>query len=221
MPRPASRDPGLRADAERNRQRIVDSARSAFAEQGLEVSTNEIARRAGVGVATLFRRFPTREELVAAAFSDKMREYSSAIDAALAQGDPWLGFCEYVRSVASMQAGDRGFNNLMTQSFPTAKEFEALRKEAYNRVLELIDRAKAAGGLRADFVAEDLPLLLMANAGVVSATADSAPEASPRLVAYLLQSFAAVNTEPLPLAPTPRRMYRALLRLHKKAKPSG
>jgi len=212
---PAPGGSGLRADAERNRQRIVEAARAVFAEQGLHASTNEVARRAGVGVATLFRRFPTREELIAAAFAERMSEYTAAIECALADSDPWRGFCDYVRGVCAMQAGDRGFNHVLTQTFPAAKEFEAERDHAFHRVSELIERAKAVGGLRADFVAEDLPLLLMANAGVVSATADSAPEASPRLVAYLVQALGADGAEPLPPAPTPHRMYRALMRLHR------
>jgi AcrR family transcriptional regulator len=205
--------PALRADAMRNRGRIIDAARQVFAEQGLDASMNEVARRAGVGIATLFRRFATREELIAATFADRMSEYVTAIETALEHPDPWQGFCDYVRQVCAMQAGDLGFTDVLTQTFPTAKKLEADRDRAFHRFTALIDRAKAAGGLRADFVAEDLPMLLMANAGVVTAAAASAPETSPRLVAYLIQSFAATNTSPLPPAPSPRRMYRALVRI--------
>jgi AcrR family transcriptional regulator len=209
-------NPGLRADAQRNRERIIDAAREVFAEQGLDASLNEVARRAGVGVATLFRRFPTREDLITATFADPMAEYAALIETALADPDPWHGFCGYVRAVCSMQAGDRGFTDVLTQSFPTAKEFEARRDHAFRRFTELITRAKQAGGLREDFVAEDLPMLLMANAGVVAATAGAAPETSPRLVEYLIQAFSAPAIGPLPDPPTPRRMYRALRRLHAK-----
>src|SRR5438094_8772423 len=101
--------PGLRPDAQRNRERVVEAARDVFAEQGLEASTNEIARRAGVGVATLFRRFPTRDNLIAAAFTNKMHAYAEAIDEALADPDPWSGFCGYIERVCQMQADDRGF----------------------------------------------------------------------------------------------------------------
>ena len=227
MNRPAGRadqvpagDPTLRADAQRNRERIVEAARQVFAEDGLDASLNEVARRAGVGVATLFRRFPTREDLIAATFANPMAEYATLTKTALADPDPWHGFCDYVRAVCSMQAGDRGFTDVLTQTFPTAKEFEAQRDEAFRQFTELVTRAKQCGGLRPDFVAEDLPMLLMANAGVVAATAGAAPETSPRLVAYLLQAFAAQAAEPLPDPPTPRRMYRALRRLAKKDHPS-
>src|SRR6195952_4312092 len=90
---------GLRSDAERNRERVIGAARGVFAEQGLDASTNEIARRAGVGVATLFRRFPTRDDLIAATFADKMHAYAHAIDTALADPDPWQGFCGYIERV--------------------------------------------------------------------------------------------------------------------------
>jgi hypothetical protein len=112
-----------------------------------------------------------------------------------------------------MQAGDRGFTDVLTVTFPTAKGFEAKRDRAAAGFAELIGRAKAAGQLRQDFVHQDLVLVLMANAGVVAGTGEAAPEAWRRLVAYLLQAFAAEAAEPLPAAPTGQEMYRALLRL--------
>ena len=204
---------GLRADAERNRERVLRAAREVFAEQGLDASTNEIARRAGVGVATLFRRFPTRDELVGAAFADKMSAYAAAIDDALADTDPWHGFCGFIERVCQMQADDRGFADVITMTFPTAKALEEERDRTANALTELLDGAKAAGRLREDFAHQDVPLILMANAGVVTATRDAAPEAWRRLVGYLIQSFASEAAQPLPAPPTPSQMYRALMRL--------
>jgi len=204
--------PGLRVDAERNRQRIVAAAREAFAELGLDVPMDEVARRAGVGVGTLYRRYPTRADLVAAAFEQKMSAYAEAARAALAEPDSWRGFCDYVERVCAMQAEDRGFTLVLTMSFPTAKRFEAERDRSFADFLTLIDRAKATGRLRADFVAEDMVMFLMANAGVLTATADAAPETSRRLVAYFVQACAATAAQPLPDPPAPRRMYRAMLR---------
>ena len=88
----------------------------------------------------------------------------------------------------------------------------AQRDHVYHGVAELIERAKATGRLREDFVPEDVPLLLMANAGVVAATAEHAPESSDRLVGYLLQAFASAAASELPPPATPQRMYRALTR---------
>lgn len=202
----------LRVDAERNRELVLDAAREVFAEQGLEASTNEIARRAGVGIATLFRRFPTRDDLVAATFADKMSEYAAAIDDALADPDSWRGFCSYIERICRMQADDRGFADVLTLTFPTAKAFEAERDRSAKAVARLIVRAKASGRLRKDFAHQDVALILMANAGVVTATAVAAPEAWRRLVGYLLQACAAEAAEPLPPPPTKAEIHQALMR---------
>ena len=169
-------------------------------------------------MATLFRRFATREELIAATFEEPMDQYAELIESALAHPDPWLGFCDYVAAACAMQAGDRGFTDVVIRSFPKIKGLESARAKAFKRFILLVDRAKEAGGLREDFVAEDFPLLLMANAGVVTATGSTAPQSSPRLVAYLLQAFAARGAEPLPDPPTPRQMVRSLLRLQRGAR---
>jgi len=221
-PRPAG-GTGLRVDAERNRQRVVAAAREAFAESGIEVPLEDVARRAGVGVGTLYRRYPTRADLVAAAFEAKMTAYADAASEALADPDPWHGFCAYVEKICAMQAGDRGFTTVLTMTFPTAKQFEADRERAFADFITLIDRAKAAGRLRADFVAEDMPMFLMANAGVLAATADAAPGTWRRFAGYLVQACAAEAAQPLPDPPAPRQMYAAMLRAthHQRERPGG
>jgi AcrR family transcriptional regulator len=202
----------LRADAERNRQRLLQAAREVFADQGLDASSKKIARRAGVGIATLYRRFPTRQDLLVATFGPKLAAYTEAIDRALKDPDPWRGFCVYLTAITGMQQGDRGFRDILTLAFPNARELRAQRDRVYHGVAELIEGAKATGRLREDFVPEDVPLLLMANAGVVAATAEHAPESSERLVGYLLQAFASAAASELPPPATPKRMYRALTR---------
>ena len=205
----------LRSDAERNRDRILDAARRLYAAEGLGVSMAAVAREAGVGIATLFRRFSTQDDLIATVFADRMTAYGDAIDAALADPDPWHGFTSYLETVCAMQAADRGFAEVLTMTFPTAKALEACRDKAYERFVELIAKAKATGRLRQDFTPEDMPLLLMANAGVVATTGDAAPDAWRRLVAYLIQAFAAPDPAPLPPAPTPAAMYRAMITVHR------
>ncbi|MFF5010304.1 TetR/AcrR family transcriptional regulator [Streptomyces phaeochromogenes] len=205
----------LRTDAERNRERVLAAARSVFCEQGLDVPMTVIARRAGVGIATLYRRFPTREDLIGAVFADRMDAYAQATAEALTDPDPWHGFTTYIKRVCAMQAADRGFADLLTLTFPTAKALEAKRTEAYEGWLQLIARAKEAGRLRADFSPQDLPVLLMANAGVIAATGDAAPNAWRRQITYMLQAYAAEAAEQLPPAPTPSALYRAMIRLVK------
>jgi AcrR family transcriptional regulator len=205
----------LRSDAERNRDRILDAARRLYATDGLGVSMAAVARAAGVGIATLFRRFPGQDDLIAAVFADRMAVYGDAVTTALADPDPWRGFTGYVETVCAMQAEDRGFAEVLTMTFPAVKAIEARRDRAYGQFVELIAKAKAGGRLRADFVPEDLPLLLMANAGVIAVTGDAAPDAWRRLVGYLIQAFAAPDPDPLPPAPSPTAMYRAMISVHR------
>jgi AcrR family transcriptional regulator len=190
----------LRVDAERNRARILDAARQVFAEQGLDVPMSEVARRAGVGIATLYRRFPTSDDLVAAVFAEKMDAYARAAEAALEVDDPWTGFADYVRSVCEMQAADVGFADILALSS---------RSRGFRAFARLAQRAKDAGALRTDFAHQDLVLLMMANAGLVHATSGNA-RAWRRFTEYMLQAFRAPGAEPLPPAPTPREMYQAL-----------
>ncbi|MFC6083182.1 TetR/AcrR family transcriptional regulator [Sphaerisporangium aureirubrum] len=192
---------GLRADARHNRDRILDAAREAFATRGPDVPMAAIARRAGVGVATLYRRFPTRESLITEVFADQVTMCTSVVDDALADPDPWRAFCTVIEKVCAMQIADRGFTAAFLTEFPCADEYERERLRAETGLAVLIQRAKDAGHLRPDFDQADLILLLIANNGLITASPDSAPTASRRLVAYLLQSFHADHTAPLPPPP--------------------
>lgn len=205
----------MRSDAERNRERILAAARRLYAREGLDVSMARVAREAGVGVATLHRRFPCRDELINTVFAGRMNAYAEAVASAAAEDDPWSGFTGFLEEICTMQAADRGFADVMTMTFPTAKELESVRAEAYHGMVGLIERAKDAGQLRSDFVPEDVVVLLMANAGVIAATGEAAPGAWRRLVGYMCQAFATPVEAPLPEAPSPTSLYRAMLRFHK------
>jgi AcrR family transcriptional regulator len=199
---PGGDAPGLRADALHNRHRIVEAARAAFAERGIDVPMSAIARRAGVGVATLYRRFPTRESLVTEVFADQLTACASLVDDGLADPDPWRGFCSVVERVCAMQAADRGFTGAFLTTFPGAVPFEEKRERAERGLTELVRRAKAAGRLRPDFAIADLTLLFLANCGAASGPPEEAAASSRRLVAYLLQSFESTERRrPLPAAP--------------------
>lgn len=190
--------PALRADAAENRDRILAVARELFAEHGLEVQMATVARRAGVGVATLYRRFPTKQSLVTTVFADQFGECAHVLDEALADPDPWHGLYAGITRICEMQAVDRGFSAAFLAAFPDAVDVEGARRRGVDAITELVRRAKESGRLRADFVAEDLVLVLMANNGIVADTPETALAASRRLVAYRLSSFRAEHTEPLP-----------------------
>jgi AcrR family transcriptional regulator len=204
----------LRVDAERNRVALLDAAREVFAEQGLEAPLEEIALRAGVGIATLYRRFPTRGQLVAAALVDKVAQYAEAAEQALAIGDPWAGFASFVERICELQADDRGLSDLLSMTLPTDDRIEQLRKVANQRVARLVVRAKATGQLRQEFVVEDLLVLLIANASVVHVTGQDAPDAWRRFVGLMLDAFGqAGEPSSLPAPPTRAQMTGAMLRL--------
>jgi AcrR family transcriptional regulator len=208
----------LRVDAARNRGRIVDAATAAFAERGLDVPLEDVAGEAGVGIATLYRRFPTREDLIAACFERRLAEYARAAEEALEAPEAWSGFCAYVERIGAMQAADRGLRDVLTRTFPRAQVLEAHRARGYELSVQLIERAKAEGTLRPDVVPEDLALLLMANAGVVQAAGSATPDAWRRFVALMLDGLRAEGASPLPPPLTPRQVMRAMRRL---AKPSS
>ncbi len=203
----------LRRDAARNRERIIEAARIVFRERGLNSPIEDVAARAGVGIATLYRRFPSRADLIAATFEAKMEAYADAVTEALGDPDPWSGFTGYVERICAMQAEDHGFTDVLTMTFPNAPQFEAARNRSYDGVVQLINSAKAQGRLRPDFTPEDIVMFLMANAGVITATRDAAPQTWRRLVAMLIQACAAETAQPLPPAPNGAQMYRALQRL--------
>ena len=143
------------------------AAATLFGEAGLEVSNDEIARLAGVGGATLLRRFPHRRELVVAVFAERLREHIDAVEAALVNPDAWYGFRDYVTSACDMQARYRGLADLVTMTVKGVPEVDRLRRRAVAGFAALVERAKQSGRRRADFAPEDLLVILMANAGLL------------------------------------------------------
>ncbi|MBD3002981.1 MULTISPECIES: TetR/AcrR family transcriptional regulator [unclassified Streptomyces] len=194
--------PGLRSDAASNRRRVLEAARALFASRGLDVPMATIARHAGVGVATLYRRFPTREALVTEVFSDEFSACAAIVDDALADDDAWRAFRRTIETVCASQTRDREFNDALLSSFPDTVGFERERLRIEEGFAEVVRRAKAAGRLREDFDVSDLSLVFLANRGVIGDPA-TAPAASRRLVAHLLRSFEAGRAAPARPLPPP------------------
>ncbi|MFI0424132.1 TetR/AcrR family transcriptional regulator [Spongiactinospora sp. 9N601] len=204
----------LRADARDNRERILKAAREAYAAQGIDVPISAIARRAGVGVATLYRRFPTRASLIAEAFAEQFAACAATLDDALADPDPWRGFCSLIEKVAEMQIADRGFTAAFMSRFPSQLDHERVRARAERDIAVLVRRAQQAGRLRPDFDPTDVFLLLRANCALAEEAAPLSYAASRRLVGYLLQAFEAGQAKPLPppAALGVRQMHESLAR---------
>lgn len=202
----------LRADAERNRLAVIKAAQQVFAEQGIEAPLEEVAARAGVGIATLYRRFPTRHELVVAALTERIAQYLEISERALAAEDPWRGFSGFVEEVCVLQADDRGLSDLLFMALSASETVERLRRLAQSRTTALIERGKAAGVLRPDLVDDDLRLMLLGQAAIVRVTSKDAPDAWRRYVALMLDAFCSEQDVPLPPPPAKAQLARAMRR---------
>ncbi|MCW2527872.1 MAG: transcriptional regulator, TetR family [Pseudonocardiales bacterium] len=206
--------PTLRADAGRNRERILIAAQAVFAERGLDASLEDIARRAGVGIATLYRRFPTRGDLITASFERKMADYTAAVERANEGPDAWAGFCRLMLELCEMQSIDAGLKELLTMNLPASPVVEELKERAGRELETLIGRAQEQGRLRVDFVPTDVVLMLLANAGVVTATHEHAPQGWQRYAAYMIDAVRAERAHPLPPPVSEEQMKLALDSMH-------
>jgi AcrR family transcriptional regulator len=191
----------VRVDARRNRERLVAAARMLFARHGLDVSVREIAREAGVGVGTLYRRFPTRDELVDAVLEDAFEEVVAAGERALAEHDAWSGFAEFVEDLLALNANNRGLKDVVETQQRGRGRAASMRRRIRPMIAELIDRAQAQGALRADFSPQDLSLLFWGSDRVIELTADVAPEVWRRYLGLVLDGLRATAATPLPHPP--------------------
>jgi AcrR family transcriptional regulator len=193
----------LRRDAERNRQRILEAARIVFAERGLAATMDEIADEAGVGVGTVYRRFPEKELLIDALFDDQLSEMVALADAAVADPDPWHGLVTFLQSTLERQCADRGLKELLLGSPRGHVHVERAREQIVPRMGQVIARAQAAGMLRPDVSVPDFALLQMTLGALVDYTRDVQPEAWRRMLALILDGLRAEPGPPseLPIEP--------------------
>ncbi|MEV1021400.1 helix-turn-helix domain-containing protein [Streptomyces sp. NPDC050264] len=186
-----------RRDARRNRELLVEAAHDVFREQGLEAPLDVIARRAGVGNATLYRHFPTRVALVDAVFREPLGDTMTAGEEARAATEAWTGLTGYLDAVFTVLATDRGTNDLMTTPLRGIDALDAVH--AHNRrTLELLlDRGRSEGTVRPDVTAEDVLFALAALGRAVPAlTTAAAPDAWRRPLALFLDSLRSSPTPP-------------------------
>jgi AcrR family transcriptional regulator len=164
-----------RADARRNHKRILSSARKQFARHGLDLHIGELARDAKVGVGTVYRHFPCKEDLLQALADERFAYFAEKAREALEDPDPWHGFCELLRESGRVVAEDRGLSEALDK-LPHLCAASAEKAQLHGLMAELIERAKADGTMRADFAADDVPSLMR---GLARATApqDSGPPA--------------------------------------------
>lgn len=147
-----------RADARRNAERLIDAARAAVDEVGVAVTAHEIARRAGVGIGTFYRRMPSREALLEAVLADTIDEMIAVAREAREHPDPWLGFCAFAEKYALLRATSCGLNEALGGSGGLMLEegLGLLRKEFRG----LVGQARRAGKLRPDVTWQDVAFAL-------------------------------------------------------------
>jgi AcrR family transcriptional regulator len=179
-----------RADALRNRERVVAAAAAVFAERGVEGSVPEVAERAGVGKATVYRSFPTKEHLVAAVACERLWEFTRSTRAALDEPDAWAAFTGLLCDKAADQCADRTLTSVLTAGLDLPELAEA-RAALWAAVGELMERARADGRLRADARPDDLHVLWGGATRTLVADGVADPAAWRRYATLVLRALAA------------------------------
>jgi AcrR family transcriptional regulator len=208
----ATAEKPLRSDARRNRERLVASARELLASEGVDVSVDEITRHAGLGMGTLYRHFPTKEELVDAVLEDAFAELVELAEQAAAAEDAWAGLTGFMEQALASHAANRGLKDVLATQEHGARR-RAMRERIQPLLRKVVERAQAQGALRPDFTAEDLSLVFWAVGRVIQTTADIAPQQWRRHLGFLLDGLRASAATPLPVpALTRRQLARAARR---------
>lgn len=191
----------MRADAWRNRQAILDAARARFAEHGLDAGIDEIASDAGVGVGTVYRHFPDKENLVRALQTARFEWLAALAQECIEHDDPWGGFSDFMYRSAELQAGDRALSEIMAAR-PEGMAEAAEKSGLVEAVSALIERAQLAGDLRADVVSHDVPMIMCGLGRATGVGPDDPSISWHRYLAIILEGLRASSaTSPLP----PRR----------------
>jgi AcrR family transcriptional regulator len=209
-PIPATEEtsPALRADAARNRLRILAAAADVFAERGLEASTAEIARRAGVGEATLFRRFPSKHDLIVAIFAEHMDAVIATAERCLAEPDPWRAIERFFEAMVEQQAHDQGALDAVKDECMTHPALAGRRKRVMELMSRLLRRAQDAGVVRDDLTAPDLGLLTAAASSVSQiAFPGLRPDLWRRYLGVILDGIRPEGATKLRPPPPPRRVF--------------
>jgi AcrR family transcriptional regulator len=158
-----------RADARRNHQRVLAAARAVFAEQGVDAQMDEIARKAGVGVGTVYRHFPDKRALLEALVVERFRQFAEAGRRVLEHGEvTWEAFSRWLHECGAVQANDRAYCGMLTEELPAGVDGDVAADVGLDQITaEIVERGKRAGVLREDLQFTDVPLV-MCGVGVTA-----------------------------------------------------
>jgi AcrR family transcriptional regulator len=193
----------LRRDAELNRERLLAAARELFATRGLEVTLNEIAHHAGVGVGTAYRRFANKEEVIDALFEEGLRAVADVANEALASPDAWAGLVLFLERSLDMQFGDRGLNQIMNNTALGRDRISDARDRIAPLIHQLVARAKAEGVVRPDLEQSDLIFVQLGLSAIMESSREVEPELYTRYLTMFLDGIRADRTSFLPLPTRP------------------
>jgi AcrR family transcriptional regulator len=197
--------PALRADADRNRRRLLTAAREVFAEHGLDVTLDDIARHAGLGVGTAYRRFPNKGVLVEELLVEQITTMRDIARRQLSAPDPIAGLRSYVEEVVELQVADRSLKQVLFASDHGKKRVVEARAGLAPAVTALVDRARDAGLLRDDVLASDIAMITLMLSVVVDFGRGHEPELFRRYLDWLI---AALLTDGAPTVHPPIAMDR-------------
>jgi AcrR family transcriptional regulator len=179
----------LRRDAERNRQRILRAAAEVFTQRGLDATLDDVARQAGVGVGTVYRRFPDKESLVAELFADRIDAMVAVAEEALAAPDPWRALVAYLDYAVNTLASDVGLRQLMMFATYGRDQVAYAREQMRPVVSKLVRRAQEAGELRQDFSATDVPMIAFMLASAAEYASPVQPDLWRRYLALVIDGL--------------------------------
>ncbi len=191
----------LRRDAERNRRRILDAARELFAERGLDATLNDVAHHAGVGVGTVYRRFPDKAHLIDALFEERLQELIGWAEQAAEDADPWRGLTGFLERALALQSTDRAMKEILLGSSERAERVDKVRAGILPPISRVVQRAQEAGQLRAGIVPEDMPVIQMMIGAIIDAARGIAPELWRRYLEIVLTGIRANPPAGAALAP--------------------
>lgn len=196
-------DRPLRKDAARNRERLLAAARELFAKHGLDVTLNDIARHAGVGVGTAYRRFANKEEVIDALFEEGLENIAAVAYEALQERDAWQGLVMFLERSLHMQFGDRGLNQIMNDAALGDERVSEARTRIAPLITELVEKAKRAGVVRADLDQADVIFMQVALSGIMERSRDIEPDLYRRYLTMFLDGIhvGGERFSPLPVAP--------------------
>jgi AcrR family transcriptional regulator len=175
----------LRRDAARNLEKVMQAATELFAAHGLEASVDEVAARAGVGVGTLYRRFPTKEALISCLIDHLVCEALEVGRRALGESGGH-GLDEFLRRIGELQTANSGLLSRLWRGGLSAEQREEMR----GLIGDLLDQARAAGTVRPEITVGDISVLLWSLQQVITMTANVAPDAWRRHLDILLAGIA-------------------------------